>query len=138
MVRWAAMTGDDTYYNWLKGMGNNHQWKLYDRHYHADDHTVGQMYRKVSILYFIILRKFKYQVQASPPAGRAGSSKENVLDLNCYFLFFIIVAIILMSCSTSSKSLWIIFESTYSAIFKIFKLTLDSFNSLRLRPALFI
>lgn len=44
MVKWAAMADDDTYYNWLKEIGDKHEWKLHQRIYNADDHTVGQMY----------------------------------------------------------------------------------------------
>lgn len=44
MVKWAAMADSDTYYHWLKEIGEKHAWKLYDRLYVADDHTVGQMY----------------------------------------------------------------------------------------------
>lgn len=44
MVKWAAMAEDDTYYNWLKEIGTENEWKLHRRKYHADDHTVGQMY----------------------------------------------------------------------------------------------
>jgi unsaturated rhamnogalacturonyl hydrolase len=44
MVKWAAMSDDDKYYNWLKEIGEEHEWKLHNRLYHADDHTVGQLY----------------------------------------------------------------------------------------------
>ena len=44
MVKWAAMADDDKYYNWLKEIGENNEWKLHRRKYHADDHTVGQLY----------------------------------------------------------------------------------------------
>ncbi|MDB4292589.1 glycoside hydrolase family 88 protein [Maribacter sp.] len=44
MVKWAGMADDDTYYNWLKGIGNQNNWQLHDRKYHADDHAVGRMY----------------------------------------------------------------------------------------------
>ncbi len=44
MVKWAAMANDDTYYNWLKQIGESHEWKLHYRKYFADDHTVGQLY----------------------------------------------------------------------------------------------
>ncbi len=44
MVKWAAMAGDDKYYNWLKEIGETNEWKLHRRKYHADDHTVGQLY----------------------------------------------------------------------------------------------
>lgn len=44
MVKWAEMYEDDTYFEWLKGIGKEFEWKLWNRKYHADDHTVGQMY----------------------------------------------------------------------------------------------
>ena len=59
MEKWAAMAGDDKYYNWLKGIGNSYKWKLYDRVYHADDHTVGQMYLE-------LYRKYKDEKMMTP------------------------------------------------------------------------
>lgn len=44
MVKWAKMADDDQYYKWLTRIGNKHKWQLHERTYHADDHTVGQMY----------------------------------------------------------------------------------------------
>ena len=44
MVKWAHIADDDTYFEWLKGIGEEHEWQLHERKYHADDHTVGQMY----------------------------------------------------------------------------------------------
>lgn len=44
MVKWAEMSNDDTYFEWLRKIGEEHGWKLGKRQYHADDHTVGQMY----------------------------------------------------------------------------------------------
>ena len=44
MVKWAALADDDTYYDWLKDIGDKYDWQLHWRKYHADDHTVGQMY----------------------------------------------------------------------------------------------
>lgn len=44
MVKWAAMAESDKYYNWLMEIGNENNWLLHKRKYHADDHTVGQMY----------------------------------------------------------------------------------------------
>ena len=44
MTKWAAMANDESYYNWLKGIGDNNEWRLHERIYHADDHAVGQMY----------------------------------------------------------------------------------------------
>lgn len=44
MVKWAKMAKSDKYYEWLKGVAEEQNWKLHWRKYHADDHTVGQMY----------------------------------------------------------------------------------------------
>ncbi|MER3373223.1 MAG: glycoside hydrolase family 88 protein [Allomuricauda sp.] len=44
MAKWAAMADSDKYYTWLKTVGGLHDWKLHERIYHADDHTVGQFY----------------------------------------------------------------------------------------------
>jgi len=44
MTKWAAMADDESNYLWLKGIGDNNDWKLHERLYHADDHAVGQMY----------------------------------------------------------------------------------------------
>ena len=44
MVKWAAMANDEKYYNWLKQIAEEHEWMLHKRKYHADDHTVGQLY----------------------------------------------------------------------------------------------
>ena len=44
MVKWAELSGEEKYYQWMKNIGREHDWELYDRVYHADDHTVGQMY----------------------------------------------------------------------------------------------
>lgn len=59
MVKWAAMANDDTYYNWLKSIGEDHEWQLYHRKYHADDHTVGQ-------LYIDLYRKYKNEDMIKP------------------------------------------------------------------------
>lgn len=47
MVKWAEMASDDTYYNWLKGIGTQNNWQLHERKYHADDHAVGRMYAEL-------------------------------------------------------------------------------------------
>jgi len=44
MEKWAAMADNNKYYAWLYNIGNEYNWKLHNRFYHADDHTVGQMY----------------------------------------------------------------------------------------------
>jgi len=59
MVKWAAMADDDKYYSWLKSIGEQYNWHLYNRKYHADDHTVGQMYIE-------LYRKFKDKKMIEP------------------------------------------------------------------------
>lgn len=59
MVKWAEIASSDKYYNWLKDIGNKYNWQLYDRKYHADDHTVGQ-------LYIELYRKFKDEKMIEP------------------------------------------------------------------------
>lgn len=44
MLKWADMADDDSYYEWLKAIGDDNDWMLHERQYHADDHTVGQLY----------------------------------------------------------------------------------------------
>ncbi|WP_066631529.1 glycoside hydrolase family 88/105 protein [Labilibacter marinus] len=44
MVKWAAMANDDTYNDWLMNICKEQDWKLHHRQYHADDHTIGQLY----------------------------------------------------------------------------------------------
>ncbi len=44
MVKWADMAEDDTYWEWMKSIADEYEYQLHNRVYHADDHTVGQMY----------------------------------------------------------------------------------------------
>lgn len=44
MVKWADMADDDSYWEWLKGIGEQYNYQLYKRRYDADDQAVGQMY----------------------------------------------------------------------------------------------
>lgn len=50
MADWAGIAGNNTYYDWLKGIGEKLSWNYYiqqnkpSRRYHADDYCVGQMY----------------------------------------------------------------------------------------------
>ncbi|QVY66588.1 glycoside hydrolase family 105 protein [Polaribacter sp. Q13] len=46
MVKWAALSEDDKYYDWLKNdIGNQQKWSYQHAHgYHADPHAVGQLY----------------------------------------------------------------------------------------------
>ncbi|QCZ92530.1 glycoside hydrolase family 88 protein [Salinimonas iocasae] len=44
MNEWRKVAGDASYTAWLKNIGEENQWELHQRPYHADDHTVGQFY----------------------------------------------------------------------------------------------
>ncbi|MCG8390416.1 MAG: glycoside hydrolase family 88 protein [Cytophagales bacterium] len=44
MVKWAALSGNNKYYQWLYDIGEEGEWDLHWRKYMADDHAVGQMY----------------------------------------------------------------------------------------------
>lgn len=49
MADWASVAGDNSYYEWLKAIGEKNNWDYYKhdnplRRYHADDYCVGQMY----------------------------------------------------------------------------------------------
>jgi unsaturated rhamnogalacturonyl hydrolase len=44
MAEWAKIAGNDTYWNYLKGVGTRLNWGTGPRLYHADDLCVGQMY----------------------------------------------------------------------------------------------
>lgn len=51
MVKWAALANDSVYYNWLYNTGKEYNWQLSERMYHADDHTVGQLYCELYRVY---------------------------------------------------------------------------------------
>lgn len=59
MVKWASIANDDKYYDWLKEIGEEKEWMLHRRKYHADDHTVGQMYIE-------LYRKYKDEKMIEP------------------------------------------------------------------------
>lgn len=44
MAEWAQMADDEKYFEALKAFGEQTDWQLGRRRYHADDHAVGQMY----------------------------------------------------------------------------------------------
>lgn len=45
MKKWAAIAKDESYYQWLKKLSEEMDWKLRPaRFYHADDHCIGQLY----------------------------------------------------------------------------------------------
>lgn len=44
MNQWRKIAEDPKYTQWLIDIGERNDWKLHQRPYHADDHTVGQFY----------------------------------------------------------------------------------------------
>lgn len=44
MLKWASMSGDPRYQEWLKSISERGQWEFHWRPYHADDHIVAQLY----------------------------------------------------------------------------------------------
>ena len=64
MVEWAGIAGDESCYNWLRGIGEKNSWTYYIhdnplRRYHADDYCVGQMYIE-------LYRKYKDKKMIKP------------------------------------------------------------------------
>ena len=59
MDKWASMANDEKYYEWLKSIGDQQEWKLHKRQYHADDHTIGQLYCQ-------LYRKYKDRAMIEP------------------------------------------------------------------------
>jgi len=44
MLKWASISGDSRYQEWLKSIAEKGEWSLHWRPYHADDHVIGQLY----------------------------------------------------------------------------------------------
>ena len=44
MVKWAGMADSEKYYDFLTSIADKGEWAPHDRIYHADDHTVAQLY----------------------------------------------------------------------------------------------
>ncbi|MCX6321045.1 MAG: glycoside hydrolase family 88 protein [Bacteroidia bacterium] len=64
MVEWAGIAGDESYYEWLKGISEKLSWTYYIhdnplRRYHADDYCVGQTYIE-------LYRKYKDKKMIKP------------------------------------------------------------------------
>jgi unsaturated rhamnogalacturonyl hydrolase len=64
MVEWASIAGNDSYYEWLKGISEKLNWTYYIhtnplRKYHADDYCVGQTY-------IVLYRKYKDKRMIKP------------------------------------------------------------------------
>jgi len=64
MVDWAAIAGNEKYYNWLKEIAEKNSWTYYIhdnplRRYHADDYCVGQLYLE-------LYRKYKDRKMIKP------------------------------------------------------------------------
>jgi unsaturated rhamnogalacturonyl hydrolase len=64
MVEWAGIAGNDSYYEWLRGISEENSWNYYIhdnplRRYHADDYCVGQTYIE-------LYRKYKDKSMIKP------------------------------------------------------------------------
>jgi len=64
MVEWAGIAGDNSYYEWLKGISEKNHWSYNVREnplgkYHADDYCVGQTYIE-------LYRKYKEKRMVRP------------------------------------------------------------------------
>jgi len=64
MVEWAGIAGDESYYEWIKGISEKLSWTYYIhdnpfRRYHADDYCVGQTYIE-------LYRKYKDKKMIKP------------------------------------------------------------------------
>jgi unsaturated rhamnogalacturonyl hydrolase len=64
MVEWAGIAGNDSYYEWLKGISEKNNWSYMIRknplgRYHADDYCVGQTYIE-------LYRKYKDKKMIKP------------------------------------------------------------------------
>jgi unsaturated rhamnogalacturonyl hydrolase len=64
MVEWAGIAGDNSYYEWLKGIAEKNKWSYMLRNnplgkYHADDYCVGQTYIE-------LFRKYKDKEMIKP------------------------------------------------------------------------
>ena len=44
MFDWAELSGDNTYYDWLRKIFNRQSWQVANRMYHADDVCIAQTY----------------------------------------------------------------------------------------------
>lgn len=51
LARWAKVTDNETYYNFLKRQGEKNNWKVYYRLHHADDICVAQTYLELASRY---------------------------------------------------------------------------------------
>lgn len=79
MADWAAIADNDSYYEWLKGIGQKNNWSYYYhenplRRYHADDYCVGQMYIELYRKYkdknmITPLRAYLNQILKDPAKG---------------------------------------------------------------------
>lgn len=70
MVEWAYYTDDARYYDFLRKIGEKHDWKFLKRLYHADDLVVAQMYIRM-------FEKYKDEAMIRPTIARVDSVVAN-------------------------------------------------------------
>lgn len=64
MMDWAELSGDNTYFDWLKKTFGRQNWQVADRMYHADDVCVAQTY-------IDLYNKYKDERMLKPTLARA-------------------------------------------------------------------
>lgn len=86
MVQWAEIADDDTYFEWLKDIGQRQDWRLrQDRFFYADDHCVGQLYMSLYKKYgdpaMITPTQTQFnQIMANPPAVELAWKNNDAYD----------------------------------------------------------
>jgi len=63
MAEWAKIAGDESYWTYLKGVGNRLNWGHGPRLYHADDACIGQLYTE-------LYRKYGKQFMIQPTLSK--------------------------------------------------------------------
>lgn len=81
MLKWAQMSGDPRYQQWLKDIADRGDWELHWRKYMADDHVVGQ-------LYLDLYRQYKDAAMLRPTQARfddiMANPSDEPIELNNY------------------------------------------------------
>jgi unsaturated rhamnogalacturonyl hydrolase len=85
MAEWAKIAKEDTYYGWLKGMGEKQHWTYNQinkpsNRYHADDYCIGQMYVE-------LYRKYKQPEMIAPMKAYLDQIMANPSTVSLEFVF---------------------------------------------------
>jgi unsaturated rhamnogalacturonyl hydrolase len=85
MAEWAKIAKEDTYYEWLKEMGEKQHWTYNQTNkpsnrYHADDYCIGQMYVE-------LYRKYKQPEMIAPMKAYFDQIMANPSTIGLEFVF---------------------------------------------------